>query len=31
MTHEKRQNDEMFIFEIPPRGNLSWHQDVEQQ
>jgi hypothetical protein len=34
MTPEKRQNDEMFIFEIqslfPPQGNLSSHQDVEQ-
>jgi hypothetical protein len=34
MTPEKRQNDEMFIFEIQslflPRGNLSQQQDVEQ-
>ncbi len=32
MTPEKRQNDEMFIFEslFLPRGNLSQQQDVEQ-
>jgi len=28
MTPEKRQNDEMFIFD--PRDNLSQQQDVEQ-
>ena len=34
MTPEKRQSDEMFIFDIQSlflrRGNLSWQQDVEQ-
>jgi hypothetical protein len=34
MTPEKRQNDEMFIFDIQSFflrwGNLSWQQDVEQ-
>jgi hypothetical protein len=34
MTPEKRQNDEMFIFDIQSLflrwGNLSWQQDVEQ-
>jgi hypothetical protein len=34
MTPEKRQNDEMFIFEIQKlflrRGNLSEQQGVEQ-
>jgi hypothetical protein len=34
MTPEKRQHDEMFIFDIQslfqPQGNLSQQPDVEQ-